>query len=53
VFALNLTDWNHTPSISTLAYRVISLLRKRSPPLDPPRTLGISYGGVLGGCVFL
>ena len=27
--------------------------RKRPPPYDPPTTLGIAYGGVLGECVFL
>ena len=30
-----------------------SLIRKRPPPQDPPRTLGIGYGRVLGGCIFL
>ena len=34
-------------------YRGTSLIRKRPPPQDPPRTLGIGYGRVLGGCVFL
>ena len=26
---------------------------KMPTPLEPPRTLGISYGRVLGGCLFL
>ena len=34
-------------------YRGSSLKIKRPSPYDPPRTLGIGYGRVLGGCVFL
>ena len=34
-------------------HRGTSLIRKRPPPWDPPRTLGVAYGRVLGVRIFL
>ena len=43
----------HLSMIMIDAYRGTSPIRKRPTPLDPPRTLGIGYGRVIGGRGFL
>ena len=43
----------HLPMIRINTDRGTLPIRKRPTPLDPHRTLGIGYGRVIGGCVFL